>query len=268
MPIRPLDVERLAREFRGARPFPHAMIDGFLDEDFADEVAAAYPSFEEAAALGKQFVAVNELRKIQITDSQKFPDPVRRLNEALASREVREQLSAVTGIEELLYDDSLAGGGMHMTAAHGRLDVHVDFNYLESKDMYRRINVLVYLNRAWRPSWGGGVELWDRDVSKRYAVFEPKHNRAVLFETSEISFHGVNACTCPPEVTRNSFAVYYYTKQPPPGYAGVAHSTIFKARPDERLKKYVLMPAEGVMVEGRHKLRRARERALRLLGRD
>ncbi len=268
MLIRPIDVERLAPAFREAKPFPHAMIDGFLDEAFADEVAAAYPSFGEAEKIGHQFVKVNELRKIQITESARFPGPVQRLNEALASREVREALAAVSGIDDLEYDDGLAGGGMHMTAAHGRLDVHVDFNFLESKAMYRRLNLLVYLNPGWRQSWGGAVELWDRDVKTRYALFEPKHNRAVLFETSEISFHGVTACACPEDVTRNSFAVYYYTKEPPPGYAGVAHSTIFKARPDERLKKYVLMPAETVLDEGKQKLRRAKERVGRLIGKD
>ena len=129
------------------------------------------------------------------------------------------------------------------------------------------LNLLVYLNREWQPSWGGGVEIWDREVQKRYAVFEPKHNRAVFFETSELSFHGVQDCTCPSGVTRNSFAVYYYTEQAPAGYAGVAHSTIFKARPDERLKKYVLMPAEALLGDQRHRIRRATERLARLMGR-
>lgn len=243
------------------------MIDGFLDEDFANEVAAAYPTFEEADRLGQQFKAVNEMRKIQITDSAKFPDPVGRLNEALASEGFRSQLAQISAIDDLLYDDGLAGGGMHMTAAQGRLDVHVDFNFLEQKGLYRRLNLLVYLNREWQPSWGGGVEIWDREVQKRYAVFEPKHNRAVFFETSELSFHGVQECTCPSGVTRNSFAVYYYTEQAPAGYAGVAHSTIFKARPDERLKKYVLMPAEALLGDQRHRIRRATERLARLMGR-
>ena len=271
MLIRPLDVDRLKREFRAAQPYPHAMIDGFLDEDFAREVAGAYPTFEEADALGFQFKAVNENRKVQITESEKFPDPVQRLNDALASPELRAQLSEIAGIDDLEYDATLAGGGMHMTGARGRLDVHVDFNYLSELKIYRRLNLLVYLNPVWQPQWGGGVEIWDREVQQRHAVFGPKLNRAVMFETSEHSFHGVEECTCPEDVSRNSFAVYYYTRTPAPGYAGVDHTTIFKARPDEKLKKYVLMPAErakGVLVEGKHKLRRAKERLEGLLDKD
>jgi len=270
MVIRPLDVERLKREFRGAQPFPHLKIDGFLDDDFAAEVAAAYPDFDQAGSLGFEFAAVNEIGKIQITETAKFPGPVARLSEALASDAFRADLAEITGIEQLEWDEALAGGGMHLTRARGRLDVHVDFNFNERLKLHRRLNLLLYLNPVWETRWGGGVELWDTAVSTRHAVFGPKLNRAVLFETSDHSFHGVEEVRCPAHLTRNSFAVYYYSPEPPPGYAGRDHSTIFKARPDERLKKYVLMPAERArraLTEGGHKVRRAGEK-LGLLNRE
>ena len=226
MVIRPLDVDRLRREFREAEPYPHIKIDGFLDEDFVHEVAGAYPTFGEASKLGLEFEAVNEVGKIQITEAEKFPDPVARLNDALASEEFRAQLAEISGIGELTADAALAGGGMHMTKARGRLDVHVDFNFNDRLQLHRRLNLLVYLNPTWEPTWGGGVEIWDTEVEKRYAVFTPKLNRAVLFETSDHSFHGVEEVRCPPELTRNSFAVYYYSPEPPPGYAGHDHSTL------------------------------------------
>lgn len=270
MVIRPLDVERLKREFRDAEPYPHLKIDGFLDEDFAAEVAGAYPSFDEAGALGFKFEAVNEIGKIQITEAEKFPDPIARLNEALASEELLRQLAEISGIEVLVADEGLAGGGMHMTGPRGRLDVHVDFNFNERLKLHRRLNLLVYLNPIWEPTWGGGVELWDTAVQKRYGVFTPKLNRAVLFETSDHSFHGVEEVRCPAHLTRNSFAVYYYSPEPPPGYAGHDHSTIFRARPDEKLKKYVLMPAERAkraLAAGGRRARRAGKK-LGLLDRE
>jgi hypothetical protein len=66
----------------------------------------------------------------------------------------------------------------------------------------------------------------------------------VVFETNEISYHGVTAVKCPPDRSRKSFAAYYYTKEAPAGWNGESHSTIFKARPDEVLKGKVLMPLE------------------------
>jgi hypothetical protein len=271
MSIRPLDVERVRKDFLAAKPYPHVALEGFLEDAFAQKVADAYPSFEEASQMGRQFSAVNEYRKIQITDSKLFPEPVRALNEALGAPEFLRTIERISGIEGLLYDDELHGGGMHITGPRGRLDVHVDFNYLEPKKIYRRLNLLLYLNPTWERTWGGAVEVWDEGVQHRHAAFEPALNRCLLFETSERSFHGVEPVTCPPEILRKSFAVYYYTREAPPGYDGKHHSTIFKARPEERMKKYVYMPAEkakSAIAEGRRKARAVKNRVKSLLGRD
>ena len=264
MLIQKLDVERLKREFQSAKPFPHIAIDNFLDPDFAKEVAAAYPTFEQAEKLGHQFAAVNERRKIQISEEEKFPEPVRRLSEALSSPELRKQLAEISGIDNLLWDPSHAGGGMHMTGPHGHLDVHVDFNQLEGQKLVRRLNLLVYLNPKWQEEWGGAVEIWDEDVKACYGAFPPVLNRAVMFATSATSWHGVTAVTCPPGFTRNSFAVYYYTEAVPTWFKA-AHSTIFRARPDEHVKKYVLMPAQhakDALKEGGNIARRLGEKIL------
>jgi Rps23 Pro-64 3,4-dihydroxylase Tpa1-like proline 4-hydroxylase len=242
--IRPLDIEALRRQFDEAEPYRHLCIDDFLERDFALEVAAEYPDFETALARGFSFNYVNERKKVQVTDSSKFPPAVQRLHEAISSQEFRDQLSQVTGIPSLLADPTLVGGGMHVTGPHGRLDVHVDFNYVEDRKLHRRLNILIYLNPEWHTDWGGEVELWDREVRRCYVQLKPRLGRCVIFETSDISFHGVTAATCPEGFARKSFAAYYYTQEAPPRWDGVAHSTIFRARPDERLRGYVLMPAE------------------------
>ena len=54
----------------------------------------------------------------------------------------------------------------------------------------------------------------------------------------------MTAVKCPEGRARKSFAAYYYTKEAPAHWTGEAHSTIFKARPDEVLKGNVLMPLE------------------------
>lgn len=270
--MKPLEYarEELRDAFRDATPFPHLSLDPFLPEPDAINLARSFPTFEKAREVGKQFTAVNEVRKIQVTDSNAFPSPIADLNNFLASPEFLKELEFITGIPNLLADPTLAGGGIHMTGSRGRLDVHVDFNYLEESQLYRRLNLLLYLNPVWQRNWGGAVELWDENVSKRHHAFAPKLNRCVLFETSERSYHGVEEVQCPEGVTRNSFAVYYYTKEPPPDYAGYNHSTRFRARPDEPLKKYVLMPAEkakAAVKRGREKASRAKAKVKKILGR-
>lgn len=263
--IRPLDVDALREEFRTASPFPHIVVDEFLEPEFAREVAAAFPSFEEAQAQGFAFDFVQERRKIQVSDSALFAPPVARLNDALASPEFLAQLTTITGIEHLEADPTLAGGGVHVTGPGGRLDVHVDFNYNEERDVHRRLNILVYLNPKWDPAWGGAVELWDRDVEQCHVSVSPVLNHCVLFETSATSFHGVEPVRDTAPVPRQSFAAYYYTKDAPADWDGQSHSTIFKARPDEKLRRYVVVPAEKAWIRGRRALRELRAS---LRGRD
>lgn len=270
MMIRPLDRERLRAQFRAAKPFPHIVLDNFLEPAQALDVARAYPTFQRARELGDEFKGVNEHGKVQITDASRFPAKVQALNAALGSEGFLADLAYITGMQDLRYDASLAGGGIHVTGPRGRLDVHVDFNYLESQKLYRRLNLLLYLNPTWQPEWGGGVEFWDPDVSKCELRLAPLQNRCVIFETSERSFHGVEEVRCPPGMVRQSFAVYYYTETPPKDYRGVDHTTIFRARPDETLKRLVLMPAEKALKQvraQRERVRRVKDRLTRLVSR-
>ncbi len=225
-------------------PYPFFMTDNFLKPDFARQCLAAFPTFEEAGKLGRSFDAVNEKGKIQITDSSKFKPAIKTLSDVLNSPEFLRELAEITGIPNLLADEKFVGGGIHETGPRGHLDVHVDFNYIKDRDLHRRMNILIYFNEDWRDEWGGKVELWDEDVKHCRGAFSPVFNRCVVFETNEISFHGVGSVTCPPDRMRKSFAAYYYTKEAPAHWNGEAHSTIFKARPDEYFKAGVLMPAE------------------------
>jgi hypothetical protein len=243
--IRPADWDALRERVRSATPFPHLCLDDFLEPAFAEQCADALPSFEEAARVGRGFLGVNQRRKVQVSDSGRFPEPIRRLHEALASPGWLRRLEHVMSIPGLLADPELVGGGIHETGPSGRLDVHVDFNLIEERGLHRRLNILVYLNREWRPEWGGSLELWDRDVRTCRHSFLPVLNRCVVFETTDVSFHGVSAVTCPAGHARKSFAAYYYTREAPPHWTGESHSTIFRARPHERLKGRVLMPMEA-----------------------
>jgi hypothetical protein len=258
--ISPIDRDVLRQQVREAKPFPFFCIDGFLEKEFAHRVLAAFPSYDEAMKIGKMFSAVNEKGKVQLTDASKFAEPVAQLNAALAEQEFLDLLSYVMDIPTLLADDQLIGGGIHETGPRGHLDVHVDFNYVQERELHRRLNILIYFNKGWREEWGGNIELWDKDVKHCIHSFSPIFNRCVVFETNEISYHGVSAVQCPPGMSRKSFAAYYYTKEAPAHWTGQAHSTIFKARPTERMKGKVLMPMERTKTWLKERVHSAKEK--------
>lgn len=244
--IAPYSRDALREQFQAALPFRFFKIENFLNPAVLDELVKSYPTYDEARRLGgKEFDAVNEKLKIQITDSSRFPPPVKLVADALSSPRFLADMEYITGIPRLLADPGYSGGGMHLTNTSGRLDVHVDFNFHDELSAFRRLNILVYLNPVWEDSWGGNIELWDRDVRKCWHAYSPIINRCVVFETTQTSFHGVTPLRCPPGTTRKSFAAYYYTSEAPAGWDGTKHSTIFRARPQEKVRETVLMPAEN-----------------------
>lgn len=260
-----IDFGAVRRQMKAAPAFPHFCIDDFLEESFANEVHDAFPSYREATTLGQTFGAVNESGKTQVTDSRKFPSPILALHRLLASDEFVAKMSLMSGIPELVADPALAGAGIHETDQGGRLDVHVDFNFNESLGLYRRLNILVYFNKDWREEYGGYLDLWDKDVKHCVARLAPTFNRAAGFATSHLSWHGVTPVKCPSGVARKSFAAYYYSKEPPPGWDGIKRSTIFRARPDEYWRGAVLMPAENTLRATRRRLASVKQAVKRIL---
>ena len=265
--LQPLDRDSLRREFAAAKPYPHVKIDNFIDANKAEEIAAAYPTFDVALNQGKTFKTVNERKKVQVSDSKLFPKPVAELNNLLASPTFLSDLAYITGMPNVLADEQLVGGGIHVTGPGGRLDVHVDFSYIEERKLHRRLNLLLYLNPVGEEGWGGHFQLWDRDVQHCEAAFSPIFNRCVIFETSDISYHGVVPVAESAPTARKSFATYYYTKEAPAHWTGVSHSTIFKARPEERLRGMILMPAESAKTKIDARVNRLQDRIKKLIKR-
>lgn len=248
------DVNSLIKENVNQDPYAHFSFENFLHPDFANEIHDAFPSYEEALKSGRQFAAVNEKYKTQVTDSSKFPKPILELHELLASEQFVAKVGDMLSIPNLLADPDLNGGGIHATNSGGHLDVHVDFNVVKKNAWHRRVNILIYFNKDWKDEYGGNFEIWDKDVKNCKGSYSPIFNRACGFATGNHSWHGVTPVTCPSDRMRKSFAVYYYTKEAPEGWDGTEHSTIFKARPDEWMKGNVAMPVENVMRNTKSKI--------------
>jgi hypothetical protein len=109
MAIAPYDRESLRHVYQHAEPFPHVMIDGFLQPDAAAAAARSFFSPEEARAKGFEFHAVNENLKIQIVDPGLFPAPITAVADAFSAPEFLKDLEYITGIDNLIWDPTYAG---------------------------------------------------------------------------------------------------------------------------------------------------------------
>ena len=118
---------------------------------------------------------------------------------------------------------------MHEISQGGHLSIHADFNHHKPMNLERRINLLIYLNKDWKPEYGGQLELWDKSMKHKVVDVVPSFNKCVIFNTNSDSFHGnPGVINHPQSIPRKSIALYYYTSTW--GAAKRDHTTQFKVR--------------------------------------
>ena len=226
----------LREDFDDAAPFPHVVIDGLLRPE---ALQAALTAFEAVGQSGwTKYLHVNE-RKFAHTDTSSWPSALEQIALELQSPRFMEFLSRLSGIDGLRPDPSLDGGGLHRSGRDGFLNIHADFTtHHVKRDWVRRLNLILYLNREWEEAWGGALELWPPDMRRCERAVLPAANRALIFRTTEDSFHGHPEPTaCPPDVYRQSLALYYFTQEDETRRL----STNYQPRPGDGLKAVTII---------------------------
>lgn len=221
--------------YKNADPFPSIYFDDFFIPEKLKEVLEEFPDLTKNADL--KFKDDNQV-KLASKGEYRFGAKTKEFMHFLNSQPFLEFLSELTGIDNLIPDPFFDGGGCHQIQPGGMLKLHADFNKHPKTKLDRRLNVLVYLNENWKEEYGGHFELWDKDMKSCRKKILPLFNRMAMFSTTSESFHGhPNPLTCPPDRTRKSLALYYYTNGRPVEEIkeGIEdHNTIFKHRKEDK----------------------------------
>lgn len=224
---------RLSVAFQARDPFRHVVIENFFDAASAAALLAQFPPFERGNARNEDGETGN---KSTVERIRELGPAYAALDDLVQSPAFLARLGQLSGIPELRYDPWYFGGGTHENRNGQDLDAHVDFNRHPVEPWHRRLNLIVYLNPEWEDAWGGLLELHSdpRAADDRITRIAPLYNRAVLFETTEWSWHGFERIAVPAarsDVTRRSIALYFYTTQRPAEELAPTHSTIYVERP-------------------------------------
>ena len=153
--------------------------------------------------------------KMCTNDFTKIGESIVKLTDFLVSEEWVNFLEEVTGIDKLISDPSWFASGINFEPRGAHLQPHTDFNVVD-KIGWRRLNLLLYLQEGWKDEWGGHLELWPKppneceedDVVIRK---KPEFNNMIIFETSDISYHGFDIVRCPQDKARMVISCYYYS---------------------------------------------------------
>ena len=194
-----------AAAYAKAQPFPHAVFDNMLNA--GPEILKHFPEPDWSywTALGDTY----QYRKYSCSNIEAIPEPFAQLIHELSGPTFLHALEKLTGIPKLIPDPYLKGGGLHLSGPGGVLAPHTDFHLYEPLALYRRINVLVYLNEDWEESYGGCLQMGEGPAPKTVV---PQWGRVIVFTTSGRSIHGF-----PKPIVegrwRRSVALYYYTSE-------------------------------------------------------
>ena len=212
---------QLKTQYQSNYPYPYMIIDNFFDESILESSLEELKNFNWWGHDSSQYgMEVNKYLTPwcdnNLIELERDCPISRYVLKYLNSKKTLSFLEELTGIDELIPDDIFFGGGIHKITNGGKLAVHADYSYHRITNYHRRINLLLYLNKDWKPEYGGNLELWTPDMKNCVAEIEPIFNRAVIFNITNKALHGHPvALNTPPDVARYSFALYYFTKDRP-----------------------------------------------------
>jgi Rps23 Pro-64 3,4-dihydroxylase Tpa1-like proline 4-hydroxylase len=187
------------------KPFPHAVIRGAWSADLLRQCKYSLSDpLKPVKWSGEKMDAGNTHNKRFCNRWEDLPAAAVKIIRVASRPEFLLWLEELTGIKGLVPDPYLKGGGVHRIGRGGFLKMHTDFNFHNELRLYRRLNLLLYLNE----NWPGGGMLW---LGKDKCV-QPEANTMVVFETSETSWHG-HPDPLEHDSPRDSIALYYYTAE-------------------------------------------------------
>ncbi len=195
--------------------FDYKIIDNFLTKEKAQEIEKEFPDYNSNV-----WFEYNNPLEIKRTCNNwyHFGLETYKLLWKLNSPEFIKYLKEITGIKSLYPDIGLHGGGLHMMGNGGKLNIHLDYSIHPKLKLQRKLNLILYLTEEWKSDWGGSLEFWSHNQelnkpNKCEQVIDNVFNRAVLFDTTQNSWHGFpEPIQCPEGKYRKSIAVYYLTE--------------------------------------------------------
>jgi len=214
--INEFNIEELQSQYDEGKPFKYVVIDNFFKEDIAKDLASQFPDYNDDKIWN---IYKNPLENKRLTpDWNLFPAETYRALTYLNSPEFIKIIENIIGVKNVLPDMGLHGGGWHVTPSGGKLNVHLDYSIHPKLKLERRANLIIYLSEDWKPEYGGQLGLWSHDYARGLpkecvTKVDVKFNRAVIFDTTQNSWHGLpEEIASPKDVYRKSLNIYYLTE--------------------------------------------------------
>ena len=204
------ELKRNLSNFKKKQPFHYCIIDNFFKIKYARQLESEIPRYNEN--IWHEYN--NPIEHKRLTNIWNYFKPLTyQVFLYLTSYEFTKYLEKNLKINKLISDPGLHGGGIHVHKNGGKLNPHLDYFIHPKLKQIRKLNILIYLSEGWKPVNGGHLGFWEKNKDNSLKLckeFFPKFNRAIIFDTTQNSWHGLSrAVKCNNKQYRKHFAVYY-----------------------------------------------------------
>lgn len=225
--------EQLKRDYYSAKPFPFLAIKNICDEEKLVKLYDQIPVLDNKSR--DYMFAGNKFEK---SNYQILGPLFKELQEDLRSDEMNSFLSFLTN-KNTFVDRANHGGGLHQGRENSFLDMHLDYNYHPlNPNWWREMNLLLYLNKDWKPEYGGQLKLRDLRTDERSEV-EVGFNTLVIQQCGDYTLHGYDYTNFPAGVFRTSIATYAFTEHSRQLYKPRTTDWIPEKENDGKIKKWL-----------------------------
>ena len=204
------NLEQFSKNFRDAKPYPHIVLDNFLIDSFFKNLNLE--NYKLSQNNGRSFNTNLEKNK-WTSKNEILSKNLKLIIDELNKKDFLENLYKLTGITDLFSttEGNTSLANYHEMYESGFLGTHVDHSSEPNTGLPHVLNIILYLSKKWKTSWGGSTILANSNGSKIEKLVEFIPNRAVIFLHSPFTFHGVT--NIKDNLTkRSTIYVDYYSK--------------------------------------------------------
>jgi len=206
--LSPEHLATLRAQLQTGAPFPHLVQEGWFNPDLLELVAE---EFDTEQVTWRRVAGRHEDTLRSCPEPELGPASQLYFSLVNAGWFVR-MLDVITGVDDLVPDVRLYGGGLHETRPGGQFGIHLDFDRHLRTGLRNELVLITYLNKDWQPEWHGALELWDGHTGACVKRVEPVFGRTLLMRRLPTAYHGhPDPLSAPEGVSRRSIASYYYS---------------------------------------------------------
>jgi hypothetical protein len=208
------NLKKSFKNYKKNKPFNHCVCNNFFKKDFAKILSKEFPLYNDD--IWHEYKNLLEVKRV-CNNWNNFQKNTYIAFSLLNSQEFINTITNFSKINILYPDYGLNGGGLHIHKNGGKLNHHLDYDIHPKLNKQRKINLLIYLTPNWKSNYGGKLGFFSHNKKnnspeKLIKKIIPKFNRAVFFDTTQNSWHGlIDKVKTPKNICRTSFAIYYLT---------------------------------------------------------